>query len=220
LETQSFGEAEDSTILTIIRASKLVIFTLAVVQLTAGVSAENVLLIRIDTLEQKAPVIKGADFLRAWAHERMGKSTEAEAHSRLKTAPDPKNNLAKSRFTQVLVKRDKLNEAESEMLELFEQAPEDYKTRNNLVGLFLGTGRYRAALAEKLTTTRERARYESAWQNTGDSPGELRWLLGARRFRAAADAPSRRVRSRRTYGYHILSLPVFLIEQKETRWLM
>ncbi len=123
---------------------------------------------RIERLRTGAPEIKGLDFLEAWTLELSGRLEESlEAYGKA-VAEDPENLLARGRYATLLMRQRNFADAERQLLDILRIAPGDYKSRNNLAGLYHVTGRDDQAMAELETIVRARPTYVSAWQNLGN----------------------------------------------------
>jgi tetratricopeptide (TPR) repeat protein len=60
-----------------------------------------------------------------------------------------------------------MNEAEREFGRVAANDPQDYRSRNNLAGIYAAQGRTDAALAELRLTLTMRPSYAAGWQNLG-----------------------------------------------------
>ncbi len=136
----------------------------------------------LNKLEVSAPEMRGLTFLRAWAFELSGNLPEAQANYQLEIAKDPDNLMARARYARVLTQLHQLDAAEKELKEILKLAPSDYKSRNNLAGLYHMTGRNAEALEEVRKITRMRPGYSAAWQNLGNLQAE------AGKFKEATEA--------------------------------
>lgn len=123
---------------------------------------------RIERLRTDAPEIKGLDFLEAWTLELSARLEESlEAYGKA-VAEDPENLLARGRYATLLMRQRDFADAERQLLDILRIAPGDYKSRNNLAGLYHMTGRDDQAMAELETIVDSRPTYVSAWQNLGN----------------------------------------------------
>lgn len=121
----------------------------------------------LDYLQKEAPEMRGTAFLRAWVHETLGETDKAIENFRIALSQDRQNHPARARYAQLLIRQGELAAAEEELSVILELAPDDYKSRNNLAGLYHLTGRSELAVKELIRITDERPSYSAAWQNLG-----------------------------------------------------
>jgi len=123
-------------------------------------------------LNAAAPELDGISFLFAWAYESSGNKQEARANYQLAVDRQPDNPMARARYAGLLISLRDWGEAEKQLIEVLRRDPSDYKSRNNLAGLYQMTGRKPQALEEVRKITEMRPRYSAAWQNLGRLLGE------------------------------------------------
>jgi tetratricopeptide (TPR) repeat protein len=139
----------------------------AILNLLPEGTVTNQTLQRLDQLEIEAPEMRGVSFLRAWTCEILGDDETALSNYQVALQEDSTNPLARARYARLLARRGDLGRAEEQFEILLRLDPEDYKSRNNLAGLFHMTGRTAEAAAELEKVTSQRPSYPAAWQNLG-----------------------------------------------------
>jgi arylsulfatase A-like enzyme/Flp pilus assembly protein TadD len=126
----------------------------------------------LERLSAAAPELRGVAYLRAWALELAGKLEPARDSYRLALQEQPDNTMARARYASLLLKLHEVDEAERQFKEVLKSAPGDYRTRNNLAGLYRTTGRRELAVREVRTVTEMRPNYATAWLNLGHLQAE------------------------------------------------
>jgi arylsulfatase A-like enzyme/Flp pilus assembly protein TadD len=121
----------------------------------------------LEGLSAEAPELRGVAYLRAWALELAGRLEPARESYRLAVQEQPDNTMARARYASLLLKLHEVDEAERQFKEVLKSAPGDYRTRNNLAGLYRMTGRRELAVREVRTVTEMRPNYATAWLNLG-----------------------------------------------------
>jgi arylsulfatase A-like enzyme/Flp pilus assembly protein TadD len=130
----------------------------------------------LERLSAAAPELRGVAYLRAWALELAGKLEPARDSYRLALQEQPDNTMARARYASLLLELHEVDEAERQFKEVLKSAPGDYRTRNNLAGLYRATGRRELAVQEVRTVTEMRPHYATAWLNLGHLQAEAgRW---------------------------------------------
>jgi arylsulfatase A-like enzyme/Flp pilus assembly protein TadD len=130
----------------------------------------------LERLGAAAPELRGVAYLRAWALELAGKLEPARDSYRLALQEQPDNTMARARYASLLLDLHEVDEAEGQLKEVLKSAPTDYRTRNNLAGLYRATGRRELAVQEVRTVIEMRPDYATAWLNLGHLQAEAgRW---------------------------------------------
>jgi len=121
----------------------------------------------LNKLAAAAPEVRGISYLQAWAFELAGRLEAAREKYQVALVDQPDNLMARSRYATLLIKVRELKEAEKQLKEILSRAPSDYKSKNNLAGLYRITGRRDEAIREVREITRMRPNYATAWLNLG-----------------------------------------------------
>lgn len=155
--------------------------------LARGMSSSSILP-RIDKLRSTAPEILGIDFLLGWALEQLGRTSDAaEAYWKAVTV-DPENRLARVNLANLLMREGDYASAERLLLRVLQQAPNDYKARHALAGLYHVTERDDLAKRELEALVEARPNYAAAWQNLGNLLlAEGQWALAEQAFRRVTE---------------------------------
>ena len=122
---------------------------------------------KLQGLSAAAPEVRGISYLQAWAFELAGNPGAAREKYAVAVREQPDNVMARSRYATLLIKLRELKEAEKQLKEILRTAPSDYRSRNNLAGLYRMTGRRDEAIGEVKEITRMRPSYATAWLNLG-----------------------------------------------------
>ncbi len=122
---------------------------------------------KLQGLSAAAPEVRGISYLQAWAFELAGNPGAAREKYAVAVREQPDNVMARSRYATLLIKLRELKEAEKQLKEILRTAPSDYRSRNNLAGLYRMTGRRDQAIQEVREITRIRPNYATAWVNLG-----------------------------------------------------
>jgi Flp pilus assembly protein TadD len=102
----------------------------------------------------------------------------------------------------VLLGLHEVDEAERQFKEILKSAPEDYRTRNNLVGLYRATDRRELAVQEVRTITEMRPNYATGWLNLGHRQAEAgRWNEAEWAFLRAVQIDSTSPAAHQALGY-------------------
>jgi arylsulfatase A-like enzyme/Flp pilus assembly protein TadD len=130
----------------------------------------------LERLSAAAPEMRGVAYLQAWGLELAGRLEPARDSYRLALQEQPDNTMARARYASLLLDLHEVDEAERQFKEVLKSAPKDYRTRNNLAGLYRATGRRELAVQEVRTVTEMRPNYATAWLNLGHLQAEAgRW---------------------------------------------
>jgi tetratricopeptide (TPR) repeat protein len=82
--------------------------------------------------------------------------------------------------------RQRLTEAEQELLIILKNHPGDYRSRNNLAGIYRSTGRIDEAIDQMEALVGQRPGYVTGWQNLGQLYLDVRdWKKAEEAFRKA-----------------------------------
>ncbi len=122
---------------------------------------------KLQGLSAAAPEVRGISYLEAWAFELAGNPGSAREKYAVAVREQTDNVMARSRYATLLIKLRELKEAEKQLKEILKTAPTDYRSRNNLAGLYRMTGRRDQAIREVREITRMRPSYATAWLNLG-----------------------------------------------------
>ncbi len=118
-------------------------------------------------LRAAAPEIQGIAYLEAWAFELVGNHETAREKYQLAVEEQPDHPMARARYAALLIKLRQLDEAERQLKVLLRRFPSDYRSRNNLAGIYRMTGRKDQAVREVREVTRMRPDYAAGWRNLG-----------------------------------------------------
>ena len=153
-------------------------------------------------LQEAAPEVRGIAYLEAWAYELGGNLGAARERYQVAVKEQPENTMARARYATVLIKLREVGEAEQQLKEVLRRVPADYRSRNNLAGLYAMTGRREQALHELTEITRMRPDYAAAWQNLGRMQTEAgNWKEAEAAFLQAAQIDPRNPGARLGLAY-------------------
>jgi tetratricopeptide (TPR) repeat protein len=156
----------------------------ALVNSLGGPDASAEILTRINRLRDKAPDLKGLTFYEAQVLENLGRLAESEQKYQLAFSEDTRNNLALARRGRVLINMKNFQEAEEVLVFLLTRNPDDYRSRNNLAGIYQVSGRLDEALRELEKIVESNPDYAAAWNNLGQMHGMAgRWNEAEKAFR-------------------------------------
>ncbi|HRR26506.1 MAG TPA: sulfatase-like hydrolase/transferase [Acidobacteriota bacterium] len=143
---------------------------------------------RIEDLRTSAPEILGIDFLLGWAFEQLGRTSDAVAAYWKAVTVDPENRLARVNLANLLIREGDYASAERLLLRVLQQAPNDYKARHALAGLYHLTKRDDLAKRELEALVAARPNYAAAWQNLGNLLlAEGHWTRAEEAFRRVTE---------------------------------
>jgi arylsulfatase A-like enzyme/Flp pilus assembly protein TadD len=148
-------------------------------------------------LSVAAPEVRGIAYLQGWAYELAGNLRTARDNYQVAVNEQPENTMARGRYATALAKLQELDEAERQFKEILKRVPSDYRSRNNLAGLYRITGRSEQAVQELRKITEMRPDYLAAWQNLGRLQAEAgHWKEAETAFLRAAQIDPRNAAAR------------------------
>ncbi len=149
---------------------------------------ETGILDQIAMLKKMAPEVKSFAFLEAQALEVLGRIPEARQLYLRGLQIEPENNMARAAYANMLLRAGSMSEAGRELELVIANAPEDYRSRNNLAGIYAAQGRPDAALVQLRSALTTHTQYAAGWQNLGQLQLRLRnWKEAEMALRKAVD---------------------------------
>jgi len=155
--------------------------------LAAGAVSRNVFE-EIASIRGEAPEMRGLAYLEARAHDQLGGIDLAEKKYRQALEENSENTNARYYLARILVGKQRLSEAEQQLLMVLKAAPDHYHSRNNLAGLYRSTGRIPAAVTQMEKVLDQRPGYVPGWQNLGQLYMDLTdWKKAEKAFRKVVE---------------------------------
>jgi arylsulfatase A-like enzyme/Flp pilus assembly protein TadD len=143
---------------------------------------------RLSALRKMAPELRSLEFLEAQVFDALGRTSDALQKYKQGLDIEPGNGIARANYANLLMRMRRTNEAEREFLRVVANNPQDYKSRNNLAGIYAAQGKIDAALAELRLALATSPSYAIGWQNLGKLYARLQnWAVAESALRKAVD---------------------------------